>query len=139
MSKRSPALVLYLNLHDCNLQIAECHQCQKTGRKISKVAPPLHCVPVVSPWHHIGIDFIGPISPPSTQGSQYILTVGDYFTKFVEAIPTPTKHAEGVASNLFKVWSYNHVQCMIPLTLISFSVAVYENRNPQSDHKRPGE
>lgn len=65
-----------------------------------------YCVPVVSPWHHIGIDFIGPISPPSTQGLQYILTVADYFTKFVEAIPTPTKHAEGVASNLFKVHTY---------------------------------
>ena len=77
--------------------------CQKTGRKISKAAPALHCVPVVSPWHHVGIDFIGPISPPSTQGSQYILTVADYFTKFVEAIPTSTKHAEGVAFNLFKV------------------------------------
>ena len=77
---------------------------------MSKAAPALHCVPVVSPWHHIGIDFNGPIPPSSTQGSQYniILTVADYFTKFVGAIPTPTKHAEGVASNLFKV-----VACII--------------------------
>ena len=60
-----------------NLQVAKCHVCQKTGRKISKAAPTLHCVP----WQHIG----------------------SYFTKFVEAILTPTKHAEGVASNLFKV------------------------------------
>ena len=88
----------------CKLQVAECHVCQKTaGRKISKAAPALHCVPVVLPWHHVGIDFIGPISPPSTQGSHYILTMADYFTKFVEAIPTPTKHADGVALNLFKV------------------------------------
>ena len=79
--------------------------CQKTGRKISTAAPELHCVPVVSPWHHIGIDFIGPISPPSHQGSQYILTMADYFTKFVEAVPMPTKHAVGVASNLLKVKS----------------------------------
>ena len=42
-----------------------------------------YCVPVVSPWHHIGIDFIGPISPPSTQGLQYILTVADYFTSLL--------------------------------------------------------
>ena len=86
--------------------------CQKTGRKVSKATPALHCVPVVSPWYHIGIDFIGPISPPSIQGSQYILTVADYFTKFVEAIPTPTKHADGVASNLFKVDLHVHDMCI---------------------------
>ena len=85
------------------MQIAVCDVCQRTGRKISTAAPELHPVPVVSPWHHIGIDFIGPISPPSIQGSQYILTVSDYFTKFVEAIPMQSKHAEGVASSLFKV------------------------------------
>ena len=111
------------------LQVAECHFCQKTGRKISKAAPALHCVPVVSPWHHIGIDFIGPISPPSSQGSQHILTVADYFTKFVEAIPTPTKHAEGVASNLFKV------------KLIRIHAAIYhllsEDGDPQSNNEWP--
>ena len=89
-----------MTAHVFNMQVAECPVCQKTGRKISTAAPELHCVPVVSPWHHIGIDFIGPISPPSHQGSQYILTVADYFTKFVEAVPMPTKHAESVASNL---------------------------------------
>ena len=82
------------------MQIAVCDACQRTGRKISTAAPELHPVPVVSPWHHIGIDFIGSISPPSIQGSQYILTVTDYFTKFVEAIPMQSKHAEGVASSL---------------------------------------
>ena len=51
----------------CNLQVAECHVCQKTGRKISKAAPALHCILVVSPWHHVGIDFIGPISPQSAK------------------------------------------------------------------------
>ena len=122
----SPAPVTFT--FKCILQVAGCHVCQKTGRKMSKAAPALHCVPVVSPWHYIGIDFIGPISPPSTQGSQYILTVADYFTKFVEAIPTPTKHAEGVASNLFE-----------PVNNYFYSAAVYENGDPQSNHKRPGE
>ena len=86
------------------LQIAECDACQRTGRKITTEAPELHPIPVVSPWHHIGIKFVGPISPPSLQGSQYnILTVSDYFTKFVEAILMQSKHADGVASSLFKV------------------------------------
>ena len=58
---------------------------------------------MVSPWYHIGIDFVGPISPPSPSGSKYILTISDYFTKFVEAFPMESKHAEGVAATLFKV------------------------------------
>lgn len=80
-----------------------CDACQRTGRKPSKAAPELHPVPVVSPWYHIGIDFIGPISPPSHQGNSYILTISDYFTKFVEAVPLPNKLASGVAAALFKV------------------------------------
>ena len=64
------------------------------------MAPELHPIPVVSLWYHIGIDFVGPISPPSPSGSQYILTISDYFTKFVEAIALPSKHAEGVAATL---------------------------------------
>uniref|UniRef100_A0A1X7VAL0 Uncharacterized protein n=1 Tax=Amphimedon queenslandica TaxID=400682 RepID=A0A1X7VAL0_AMPQE len=33
--------------------------------KIVTVKPRRHPVPVHSLWHHIGIDFIGPISPTS--------------------------------------------------------------------------
>ena len=63
----------------------------------------MYSVPVVSPWHHIGIDFIGSISPASHQGNRYILTITDYFTKFVEAIPMENKYATNVALALFKV------------------------------------
>ena len=66
-------------------------------------------MPVVSPWYHIGIDFVGPLSPPSHQGSHYILTVSDYFTKFVHAVPTETKQASAVADALFKVTLRNVV------------------------------
>ena len=48
---------------------------------MSIAAPELHPLPVVSPWYHIGIDFIGPISPSSQQGKKYILTISDYFTQ----------------------------------------------------------
>ena len=69
-------------------------------------APELHPIPVVSPWHHIGIDFIGPLVC-SSRGCCYILTISDYFSKFVQAIPMETKHASGVASALLKA-NYNH-------------------------------
>ena len=77
-------------------------------------APELHPIPVVSPWYHVGIDFIGPLQPPLTQGSRYILTISDYFTKYVLAVSTETKHASGVVDALFKV------PCMHKLCVISY-------------------
>ncbi len=53
----------------------------------------------------MGIDFVGPITPISTAGNRYILTLSDYFTKFVEAVPLPDKTASGVATALFKVYA----------------------------------
>ena len=67
------------------------------------ITPELHPVPVKSPWYHIGIDFIGPIDPTSSHGNRYILTISDYFTKWVEALPLPSKHASVTANALFKV------------------------------------
>ena len=43
------------------LQVKRCDVCQRMNRKLDIVTPEMHPVPVKSPWHHIGIDFIGPI------------------------------------------------------------------------------
>ena len=73
------------------------------NRKFTTGVPELHPIAVKSPWYMIGIDFIGPISPESEDGSRYILTISDYFTKWVEALPTLDKYASTVAAALFKV------------------------------------
>lgn len=67
------------------------------NRKISTIRPELHPVPVKSPWFHLGMDFIGPVSPPSVSGSRYILTISDYFT-------LPTKEAANVVHTLRQVY-----------------------------------
>ena len=76
------------------------------NKKISTVRPELHPVPVKSPWYHLGIDFVGPISPPSSQGNRYILTISDYFTKFTWAKALPTKEAVNVVSTLREVLGF---------------------------------
>ena len=74
------------------------------NKKLTSGTPELHPIPVKSPWFQIGIDYIGPLSPPANDGSRFILTVSDYFTKWVEAVPTQDKMASTVANAFFKVW-----------------------------------
>ena len=78
------------------------------NRKLTTGTPQLNPIAVKAPWHMLGIDFVGPISPPATDGSVYILTITDYFTKWVEAVPTTNKEASSVAMCLFKVCKHVH-------------------------------
>ncbi|XP_059078205.1 uncharacterized protein LOC131043644 [Cryptomeria japonica] len=45
-------------------------------------------VVIEEPFQLWGLDFVGPVNPSSSVGHMYILTAIDYFTKWVEAIPT---------------------------------------------------
>ena len=84
---------------------------KSTARLIITSKSELNPVPVKAPWYNIGIDFIVLISPASSKGNRYILTISDYFSKFVEAVALPTKNANGVSNALFKVNScmtHNH-------------------------------
>ena len=85
------------------MQISTCDQCQRVNSKLTTTTPELHPVPVQSPWFRVGIDFVGPVTPESVHGNNYILTLCNYFTKWVEAVPLPTKEAPGVAKSLLKV------------------------------------
>ena len=46
-------------------------------------SPELHPNPVVSPWYHVGIDFIC-LLLVSSHGKLYILMISDYFTNSYE-------------------------------------------------------
>jgi transposase InsO family protein len=65
-----------------------CQQCQLFTGKQKLVALPLQPVVVETPFQQRGLDFIGQFKDNSSNGYTWIITATDYFTKWVEAIPT---------------------------------------------------
>jgi transposase InsO family protein len=58
---------------------------------LQHVLPKFH----FSKW---GLDFIGPINPPSSAGQVFILTTRNYFTKCTEVVPLKHSHDEQMIS-----------------------------------------
>ena len=78
-----------------------CEVCQRSKRKFDKPAPSLHPIPVSDTWNKVGIDLIE--LPVSSRGNCYCITLTDYFSKWAEAMPVPTKEASHVADFLYKM------------------------------------
>ena len=54
---------------------------------------------VGAPMERVALDIMGPL-PKTTRGNKYVLVVGDYFTKWIEAYPMPNQEAPTVADIL---------------------------------------
>ena len=65
--------------------------CQMSKRMFDKPAPSLHPISVSDTWNKLGIDLIE--LPVSSRGNCYCITLTDYFSKWAEAMPVPTKEA----------------------------------------------
>jgi hypothetical protein len=73
---------------DVNAKVRACNPCQIFAGKQKLPALPLVPVKTEAPFQQWGLDFIGEINPHSSAQHKWILTATDYFTKWVEAIPT---------------------------------------------------
>ncbi len=58
-------LLLYHNVY-CASKVSGCDICQRVNQKMTSTSP--EPVSVKSPIYHIGIDFVGPITPISEEG-----------------------------------------------------------------------
>ena len=91
---------------DVSRHCKSCDICQKTVNKGSVPKVPLEKVPLIDmPFKRVAIDLIGPISPPSKEGHQYILTLVDYSTRYPEAVPLKNIDTETVAEALVDIFS----------------------------------
>eukprot|EP00253_Pinus_taeda_P009015 PITA_09015 len=68
--------------------VKSCHECQIFQGKQKLQPLPLKPVEISAPFQQWGLDFIGEIHPASSGQHRWILTATDYFTKWIEAIPT---------------------------------------------------
>lgn len=70
---------------DCHQYVKRCPKCQIYANL--QHVPPSLLYTYTSPWPFStwGIDIIGKITPPGTEGHEFILVAIDYFTKWVEA------------------------------------------------------
>ena len=103
----------------------------ETGR------PELFPIPIKSPWYHLGMDFVGPITPPSSAGDRYILTISDYFTRFGWAKEFPTKEAKEVVAALKEV-SINVLLGGKMIYSHSLYLALLSDGNSVCDNNRSG-
>ena len=83
-----------------------CDACQRSMDKGRHRRAPLQEVPIVhEPFQQVAIDLIGPISPTTSKGNRYVLTMIDYATKYAEAIAIPRVDTITVAEALWEMWS----------------------------------
>jgi hypothetical protein len=101
---------------DVKIFVDLCDQCQRTGAPLFRNHWPLTPFIPLALFEKWGIDFIGPISPVSSQKKRYIILATDYATKWVEARATRKNDAQTSALFLFEeiMMRFGH-----PLELVS--------------------
>ena len=75
---------------------SKCDTCAMKKAPHRKPEAPMCKYLVGAPWERMAIDILGPL-PRTDNGNKYIMVVGDYFTKWMEAIPILDAEAKTVA------------------------------------------
>lgn len=85
---------------DAYIYVKGCEKCQLFSGKPHLATLPLRPVVIDEPFKQWGINFIGPINPHSSANHMYILIATNYFTKWVEVVPTKRANSEVVCNFL---------------------------------------
>ena len=73
-----------------------CEGCQRNASSLKRPNEPLQPMPVIArAWYRVGMDLTGPLI--QSEGYQYISTMVDHFTKWVETRPLKSKATDEVS------------------------------------------
>ncbi|KAK3895275.1 hypothetical protein Pcinc_000992 [Petrolisthes cinctipes] len=96
---------------------------------------PLQTLPIITePFSRVAIDLVGPLSPPSSEGHRYILTLIDFATGFPEALPLKSIDTISVAEALITIFS----RVGIPREILSDQGTQFTPQLMQEIHKLLG-
>ncbi|CAC5368135.1 unnamed protein product [Mytilus coruscus] len=123
-AKLSQRYFWYEMREDIDIWISQCDICgaNKPPHKSSRA--PLGTMPVGAPLDRLTTDFLGPL-PTTSRCNKFILTVTDYFTKWVEVFPVKDQTAVVCAQLIL-----NEVICRFgsPLAIHSDQGRAYESQ-----------
>jgi transposase InsO family protein len=111
---------------DVSVKVRTCEKCQRFEGKKNLKSLPLKPVKVVAPFQQWALDFIGEIHPPSSGQHRWILTTTNYFTKWIEAIPT-RRETDKVIMDFLEENILSRFGC--PDTIITDNVAAFKSAN----------
>ncbi|KAL3590988.1 hypothetical protein FPOAC2_13193 [Fusarium poae] len=102
--------------------------CQQTAPRIPR-SPPGN-ISRLSPWELVGMDYLGPINPPSAEGHRYILLIADYMTKFIGG----ACHHSADGTEVLNTWEANWGATALLHELLAWSRGLVAGGNQQISH-----
>jgi hypothetical protein len=103
--------------------VKSCDKCQRFTGKQQLKSLPLRPIVVNGPCQQWGLDFIGEINPSSSGQHKWILVATDYFTKWIEAIPTRNSTHRVVMKLLYENIL---IRFGCPKRLVTYNVASFK-------------
>ena len=102
---------------DAHAYFKACNECQRFKKKIKLDNMPLRPLMRARAFAIWGIDFVGPIDPPTyKKQAQYIIVATDYLTKWVKARATKCNNAQTTTKFLYKEIFIRYV---LPIKLVN--------------------
>jgi len=76
-----------------------CVACSKRKSPPTSYKAPMQTITAAYPTQVMAVDLLGPL-PESENGNSYVMVVGDYYTRWMEALAIPNQEASTVAEKL---------------------------------------
>ena len=83
-----------------------CDACQRTAARGRTRPVAMAQMPIISiPFERVAVDLVGPLKPASRAGNKHILTLLDYATSFIEAVPLKEITSISIAEALMAIFA----------------------------------